>query len=243
MEISIAICDDENIFVDNLYNILKKLFKDSYTQIPIIYNFTSGFKLINAVKNGVVLDIIFLDIELSKDNILGTEIGTTIKQLNPDVLIIYTSFYNCYDRNITRAEPFDFLTKPIQHEELIKTVDRALSRIQYLKPESLFTYKSKGNTYQINIKDVLYFESKHRIINIHFKDGNIHEFYDKLDNVELYINDICDYFLRPSKSYLVNFYFLSRVSNTSLLISDIEINIGQKYHDSFLNKMRPLVKH
>lgn len=78
----------------------------------------------------------------------------------------------------------------------------------------------------------MYFESQHRVVNIVMNNNTVSRFYDKLDMVEQQIDRICDFFLRISKSYLINLMCIRAVRSTSITMSnDIELNIGRKYLD------------
>lgn len=78
----------------------------------------------------------------------------------------------------------------------------------------------------------MYFGSQHRVVNIVMNNNTVSRFYDKLDMVEQQIDRICDFFLRISKSYLINLMCIRSVRSTSITMSnDIELNIGRKYLD------------
>ena len=69
------------------------------------------------------------------------------------------------------------------------------------KNECNFEYKNQGNSYRIMYKDILYFQSTGRKINIVMKK-EIRTFYGKLNEIEKRIPE--NVFLRIHKSYLVN---------------------------------------
>ena len=57
--------------------------------------------------------------------------------------------------------------------------------------------------YAINIGDIIYLESNRRVITAVCVSG-IFEFYDKLENLEKYLEEHQQHFVRIHKSYLVN---------------------------------------
>lgn len=237
--INIAVCDDEMIFTKELRGTIEsydRWLNHSYK----IQAFTSGTQLSDAIRNGLKVDILFIDIELN-DSSLGTDIGAKLKVLNPDILIVYVSAYESYYKELVCAEPFDFIYKPRLYEKIPKVLDKAIMRLAYIKHEFVYQYKFNGMTYHVDLNDVLYFESRHRIINICCTDGTIKQFYDKLDNIEKEIDEIYPCFLRANKSYYVNFNYITKTSNTAMMINDMEIRFGRQYKQSFNKKYNKIV--
>lgn len=236
MKINIAICDDQEIAITFLENLLRKnilLNKYEYK----IYKYTSAKSMLIDVKNNNInFHMVFLDIELGNDS-FGTDIGTQLKEINPDVLLIYVSGYECFYTQLVKAEPFDFLEKPVDEINFNKTLERAISRLLHLNHDYTYVYKFNGISFVINLQDVIYFESKHRVILIHKSNGDISTFYAKLDEVEKEVESIYPFFARATKSYYVNIKFVNRISNFEIKIGDLELKISPKYKLKFYSKM------
>lgn len=240
MNINIAICDDEKIFGEMLYKNLQEInIKNISFKIDI---FTSGREIIHKVQSGMIYHIVFMDIDL-KDKSLGTDIGMIIKIMNPDTLLIYVSSYDIYYKKLVSAEPFAFLEKPVNADELTTTVNSALKRIHYLYCSYLYKYKTNGYTNTINLKDVMYFESRHRVIIIHMKNQTSFTFYGKLDVVEQEVLDIYPFFLRASKSFFININFVKRFQMSEVcLLDDTIIKITYGYEKDFFSKFKDFVQ-
>lgn len=239
MVINIAICDDEEFYAKELCSRIKKYTKwdgHSYT----LNIFSSGEQTSDAIRNGLKIDILFIDIKLD-DSSLGTDIGAKLKISNPDMLVVYMSVYDSYYKELACAEPFDFIYKPDLHTKVPKVLDKAIMRIAYIKHEFVYQYKFNGILYRVNLNDVVYFESKHRVINIYCSDGTVRQFYEKLDNVEKDIDKIYPCFLRVNKSYFANFNYITRASGTTVMIGDMEMKLGRQYKESFSKKYDHIV--
>ena len=234
MYINVAICDDEQFFIEMLQKNIKQL---NIKNISFnIDTFTSGNDLINKVRNGKIYNIIFMDINL-KEKFLGTDVGMIIKLLNPDTLFVYMSSYDIYYKDLVSAEPFAFLEKPIIINKLTSVVNSALTRIHYLNYSYLYTYKANGKINIINLKEVMYFESQHRIVLIHMKNETTISFYNKLDSVENEVDKIYPFFIRVSKSFLVNINFVKSLYKTEVcLLDDTLIKITHSYEKNVLSK-------
>ena len=227
MNINIAICDDQILFLSEMKIKINSLTNLKNHNCKFCY-FNSGKDLLQSLKSGKIFDTIFLDIELEEE-ILGTHIGTMIKQITPEVLIIYMSSYNDYFTDLVVSEPFDFLNKPIEIEGLTNTVNKLIRRLHFLKMDYTYTIKFNGIYKQINLKEVLYFESQHRIINIYFIDGECFHFYKKLDEVSNEIQSIYPFFIRINKSYLVNFNYSESFNKENVKINSQIIKVSSKY--------------
>lgn len=234
-EIQIVICDDQKYSVKSIEILLKKceFLKDYQYQI---YTFTSSISMFEfAKKTNIKFDIAFLDIELGKST-LGTDVGTQLKTINPDTLLIYVSGYDCYYKDLVKAEPFYFIDKPVDSEKLKQPMENAINRLLHLNQDYSYRFKFNGITFKTDLKDVICFESQHRIIQIHHAKGDNAQFYNKLDNVEAEIEKICPYFVRVNKSFYVNTNYISNISTTHICVDGIALKISPKYKKSISKK-------
>jgi len=75
------------------------------------------------------------------------------------------------------------------------------------------------------------------VINIHHKNG-IGRFYHKLDNVEQEVSEICDFFVRCNKGFLVNMMYIKHFSPHMIEMTDGKIiAISKKYKENVVMKM------
>lgn len=240
MNIHLAICDDEDFFIEDLLDKLKECAAVLKNVTVEIDTFIHGETLLDKMKTNKY-DIVLLDIKLN--NLLGTEVGIELKKYNPNLLLIYMSSYDCYYTKLVKAEPFDFLHKPFIVSDLKKTLEKAIERLNYFSNDYFYTYKSNGVNHTIDLKNVVYFESQHRLINAHCKESDTFQFYEKLNKVEKEISDYYPYFIRVNQSFYVNFnYITSCAASTVTLNNEYTIKISPKYKQSFEEKYRFLYK-
>ena len=72
--------------------------------------------------------------------------------------------------------------------------------------------------------------------------NGVHQFYDKLDNIEKEIDEIYPCFLRANKSYYINFnYIINYTGSLVALKGDLEIKISKKYKESFDEKYEKII--
>lgn len=231
--INISICDDEKNFAEKLEEIINDLqLKEKYS-ISIC---TSAEELRKSVLNGEKCDILFMDIELEQ-GIKGTDVASELKELYTEMLIIYVSSHDTYYTAMVQAEPFRFLTKPVEKESVSNALAAAITRLKKQESTYEYTYEFDREIHIIDLKDVTHIYSQARKIYMHLKNGEEISFYGKLDNVEYEIQQICNMFVRISQSYIVNFNSVYKFKDNKVYIkNNIELSISRKYKDKVTNK-------
>ena len=188
--------------------------------IFLIDSYSSYGDLLDKVNSMKKYDIIFINNDLIGN---GIKIGQIIKNLNPDTILMYVS--NHKDFNIIQAEPFAYIQQPINISDLDNKLTNALRRIHYYRTKYCY-YVNKN---QIDLNKVMYFESKHRIVVVH-SDNNTISFYHKLDTVETEVFQIYPFFVRISKSFLINMRYVSKIMADDIILRDNTIlHISPQY--------------
>ncbi|MBU5425777.1 LytTR family DNA-binding domain-containing protein [Tissierella pigra] len=210
----IAICDDENSICNQLEEILERFQKKSSKELQIDI-FHSGEELCLYLSQDNHYDIIFLDIELKEMN--GVEVGQIIrdKMLNETTQIIYISGKETYAMELFKVRPLDFIIKPFNYNKIQKVLEIALRIIQ--RDEKVFQYKVGHTTYNLPIRDIIYFESKNREVIIHTINGS-EVFYGRLKNIYEDLNQ--SKFIHIHKSYLVNYNHIIKLEYHQVTMSN-----------------------
>jgi transposase len=111
--IRIAVCDDENVIVNQIEHIISEVCKRE--SIPVnIDVFYSGRELKRQVTSGTKYDIIFLDIQMKGGD--GITAAENIRKVDDNVLLIYVSGYDKYMMELFRLDVFGFIKKPIDED-------------------------------------------------------------------------------------------------------------------------------
>ena len=221
--IKIAICDDELEICKLLHLTLSDIFNTLKTNVHIDI-FLSGEKLCNSLQASEYYDLIFLDIQLAKDEINGVEIGQLIrnKHNNNVMQIVYISWEKDYAMQLFEMRPMDFLVKPLNFPQVEKTIKTFL-HITGLGV-GLFTYKKGYDTFDVRIKDIVYLENNGRKIIIYLADGRQEEFYGSLK--EIYNEQLKNFnFLFTHASFAVNFDYVVAIRHDKILVTDEQISI------------------
>ena len=136
--IRIAVCDDENVIVNQIEHIISEVCKRE--SIPVnIDVFYSGRELKRQVTSGTKYDIIFLDIQMKGGD--GITAAENIRKVDDNVLLIYVSGYDKYMMELFRLDVFGFIKKPIDEEILTKTFLETYQRVCSKMVYFTFSYK------------------------------------------------------------------------------------------------------
>lgn len=210
----IGICDDESIICSKIENILLNHSKSISEKIEVDV-FYSGEELYKYLKNDNCLDMIFLDIELSKMS--GIELGKKIREeiKNEITQIVYISSKENYAMELFDVRPLNFLIKPIDDIKVIKMVDKAMELLNKL--DVYFKYKQGHNFCRKEIKDIIYFESDNRQVKMVTTTDEI-IFYANL--FELHSQLESHKFFFTHKSYLVNYYHVAELYYDKLIMTN-----------------------
>ena len=129
----IAICDDENIWINHIEEYIKKI-KSIYNEIEYDV-FISGESLLSHYNNEDIYDIVILDIEMN--GMSGIDTSNAIRDKDPAVIIFFLTSYKEYVFECFRSSPMNFWVKPLKYEIFKEDIIRAHKSIEqsytYLK--------------------------------------------------------------------------------------------------------------
>ena len=213
----IAVCDDENIICSEIEQVILNFSKRSFTKLDVEI-FYSGEEFCKAMKEGAEFDMIFLDIELSLMN--GVEVGKFIRDVlkNEVLQIVYISSKENYFQALFDVRPMHFLHKPIDSEKLIMDIKKAIELFAIL--EFSFSYQQGNFIHKKLVKDILYFESKGRMVKIVTSNDEDY-FYGNLKKIYEKLNEYHFFFIH--QSYLVNYSHVIELGHRELIVSNKNI--------------------
>lgn len=184
-------------------------------KIPVeIKIWYTGERLCDCLKKKQQVDILFLNIELS--GMTGIQAADFIRNCLEDrgMQIIYISEQLFYAKEVFKAQPMDFLVKPITQKDINRTLDLAIKLLK--KSMEKFEFQIGRDLYYVPFADILYFSSEGRKIKIFTTHGE-QEFYGKLWDVS---QRLPDSFLNIHRSYIVNSAYVVHYSYDSVELSN-----------------------
>lgn len=218
----IAICDDEPVMTGKIEEQLIALSDEMKVKIDISV-FFDGSTLEQNIRQGNEYHLIYLDIEMKKKG--GIDVAKSLRETNNHALIIYVSSHESYAKDLFEVEAFRFLTKPVNEEKFREYFMKAVNKLN--DGSEYFEFMSKREKHRVYIRDVYYFESCKRVINIHTTD-NDYNFYGKLNDVEKYMKTERISFIRVHQSYLVNYNYIKVIGSDYVeLINGDQISMSE----------------
>lgn len=220
----VAVMDDDIVFCTQFEKMLQRYGEANEIKITADIYF-SGAAMLQALKDGALYDILFLDIEMQQPN--GVAVGRYIRETmqNEALQIVYVSGKTQYAMELFQVRPFWFLEKPTEDASLSACMTQYQDR--FAGYHTYLYYTISKTEYRIALQDVLYLESKGRKILIHTRRELI-TFYGRLDLVcsRLAVEQM----IRIHKSFAVNPQYVVSCYSNSLYLSDgTALSISRKY--------------
>lgn len=214
--IKIAICDDEQMILDQVTQLTSVLLEKAQITYKI-HTFLSGEDLIQSLKDNAEYDIALLDIKLKK--LSGIDVAARLREQfqHYKTILIYISAYDSRCKETLYFNTLRFLSKPIDPSLFEEALCSACKKIKSQEKKFSFKDVETGHT-ELRVDDILYFETReaHRInIVTSFRK---YVYYGSIADAETQL-ELFD-FLRIHRSYLVNFDNIKKITFTEVTMQN-----------------------
>lgn len=227
----IAICDDEQFYVDLIYKKISSKSNSMGLDCNIV-TFTCVKELLNNINAGEIYDILYLDIDFKNEN--GIEIAHNVRKIHNDIVIIFVTSFIQYCPKGYEVNALRYILKDdrVFEKLLEESFEKAIEQIHMGCRTMAFRFK-EGNKV-LRLSDIVYIESVKHVLNFYVANNREIDVYTqrgRLDELEKSIQD--KRFCRIHKSYLINMdYVESTRRYTASLSHNIELSISKsKYND------------
>ena len=150
----ILICDDENIYADELKSFIENYF--SLRHLPA--EITIKCDPLDVVNDESIYEIAFLDIQM--DNVDGLSLAKILKERNSKVAIFFITSFGRYQDDAMDLNAFRFFEKPFDPERLRSGLDKVMEYIDRTYVD--FFINANGAQKKIPADDILYVERDNR---------------------------------------------------------------------------------
>jgi DNA-binding LytR/AlgR family response regulator len=198
----------------------------------------SAFEAIEVIKS-YNIRIVFLDINMPKLSGL-----TMVKTMDHPPQIIFTTAYPEYAVEGFEVDATDYLVKPFSFERFMKAVNKALEREKIrdrvdetkdINGAGKFIVKADGKLYQIEWKDIAFFEAMGDYIKVHTSTRIIIT-HCTLKNIEDRLP--AGMFLKVHRSYIISPASIEFIEGNRIKIGKEFIPIGQSYRSNLESYLR-----
>ncbi len=221
--VKIALCDDDSEHMSTVEKYLELC-----GEAPVVCDvYLSGEKLVAAYKNNVDerYDVVFLDMEM--DGMNGIETANEIRRNDERVIIVFVTSHTEYMKESFQCQPFRFMEKPIDYDELKKFFHDACKRL--LQERRTFAFTENKMFVRLYCDDIVYFESQDHWVWVHTKKGDTYKICESLSKVFQKVDN--GMFCRVHNSFVINFRFMHKIDGNSIELHDCDkiIPISRTY--------------
>lgn len=215
--IRIAVCDDEQNFIDQIHAILLSGAKGISCAVNIS-TYAGSKGLLYDVEEGVHFDLLFLDIEMPETD--GMSLAAAVRSRLPLSLIVFITSHTQYAVKAYELSVFRYIPK----SELESCLPLALyDACQLLKRNSSDTYviESPRRVRKIAVEDILYIykAQKYAVIVLAEEEISVRKSLEQVLK-ELGGQGKGEAFLLAERGYIVNLFHVERMEEQSLYLDD-----------------------
>lgn len=225
--IRIAVCDDEAKILDEVSLYINQYAEKIQNLKYSVFRFESAESLRNALDEGNLFDIFFLDVYIGNE--LGTELAKEIRKKGIDSPIIFVTTSVEHAPQSFETGTLRYLIKPINPIKFYEAVDVAIAQAEKVV-ERRIKLKTENGLESINANQVMYSEAHAHYQYVRLENGK--QLRVRMTVSELYAMMI-QYggFVRVGSAYIINLRKIKNVSTTEVhLYNDINVPIPRGKH-------------
>ena len=176
-----------------------------------------------------VWDLILLDIEMPLMN--GIETAQKIRQLDPDVLIIFITCMAQYAIEGYSVRALDYILKPVHYYSFSSKMDQVVE-ILATRRKKKFIIHVRNEYINLNLEQILFVEVQnhtlcyHTLQKIFYTTGN--------QSLTRLAKELADYgFARCHQAFLVNLQYVVRYDKNNVWLPKDTLSMSRNYYKSF----------
>ena len=226
----IAICDDEQSFIQDLKINLERYAVDTDREF-CFFEFHDGIELLENYQPD--FDLIFMDIKMEKLN--GLKTAEEIRKTDSTVGLFFLTSLSQYVWKGYEYGAINYLLKPMKYGRLKMELDRFFSRYQG-REEGYLSFSNDNGKYKVLYKNLRYAETQKRNVLLHF-DGQEQVIYKNMKEIASLL-EAQRQFARCHASFIVNMVYVKSVENLEAVLTTGErVPISQPKRKEFMAKL------
>lgn len=213
----IAICDDENYFVEEL----KELISGYMLEKGLIYKidtYSSGEALVKLGIEVVQYTVIFLDINM--EQIDGIKAAEKIREVSREVFIVFVTAFMDYSLEGYRLDVVRYLLKGNANfkSTVSECMDAIIDKLNYTVIKKEFDFREGKK--EVSLERVLYIESNLHKLEFHVMEDTM-KLYTMNETLNVLEERLADNsFIRIHQSYLVNIKYIKNVVRYKVILTN-----------------------
>ncbi len=209
---NIFICDDDRRDIARLKALIENYDSEKHIGFNVT-GFRSGVEMLEAIRKGRAVDIIFLDINM--DIMDGLTVAKKIRELLNDVPIVLVTSFMSFALDGYKVRASRFLIK----DDLEKTFPECMDDIctETQRKSKTISFSCVEGDVRLKSSDIVMIETEGHKCLIKLKDRT-YQIYEKLEDLEERLKGLG--FLRTHKSFLVNMEHIRNINSYILTLDD-----------------------
>ncbi len=228
----IAICDDEQIYIDNIVKHLDIFSAENNIDFEKSI-FTDSSDILSC---DIKFDIAVLDIEM--DNMNGIKLGEELRKRNPHIILIYVTAHRKYLDDALNLNAVRFFEKPLDSQRFYRGLSDAIKRIDHSSIN--FYLKDQKIMERISVQDIIFVEIEKRKTRIVTKAKEYHSDH----HISFWRDNLTStIFISPHKSYIINFNYVTEYERNYVVLDEkYKVNIARNKQTDFYRKFMHFVE-
>ena len=155
---------------------------------------------------------------ISLDSPEGRHMGEQIYSFNPDCRICYYKSKKCDLEPLLPSRPISFYLWEQEPDVFGRKLEGLLREIT--GSGKVFFYETRKTSYVFGVRDILYFQSSLKYVEIHTRSREECSVFAKLSEIERRLKDsgLEECFLRIHKSYIVNIIYIEALDKAGRMV-------------------------
>ncbi len=228
----IAVCDDEQIYIDNIVELLD-IFSDKNN---IDFEKSTFINSAEVMSSDIKFDIAVLDVEM--DNMNGIKLGEKLREQNPNIILIYVTAHKKYLDDALNLNAVRFFEKPLNEQRFFKGLQDAIKRID--NSTIRFYLKDKKTMERILAQDIIFVEIENRKTKIVTHNKEFHSNH----HISFWQDNLTStIFISPHKSYIINFNYVTAYERDYIILDGrYKVNVARNKQSDFYQKFMRFVE-
>ena len=209
----IAVCDDEQIYLDKAQTMLAQYAADNGLEVAAEPFFGSS-ALLDRIESGECYDIYLLDIYMP--GVSGMSVATELRSRGVRSPIIFLTSSTEHAVEAFSVDATHYLLKPYTQQNFFAAMDKAMQSISTHAEESI-VLKVGGEYRNVTVDRIMYCEAAGNYQRLRMKDGS--ELLVRMTASELYdLLESFGCFHRCGRAYILNLNHVTKVTASSAVL-------------------------
>lgn len=214
----IAICDDEELEMDKVEQMLKDYHAKSAAGEFLIRRFANSEDIfLQITTENYQPDLILLDIYMPGSS--GIETARKLRDMGNTCRIVFMTSSQEHALEAFGVDAFSYLVKPVSEKTLFPALDKVIKDLDNNQPQYILLRTANNCVRRVELNDIIYCEAQRKKQYIYLKENE--GVYLRMTMTKLF-EMLCSYkrFVKLGVSYIVNMEHMERIDTQMLLLDN-----------------------